>query len=50
MKKRYTKPEIRVIQLSSFPILTASQQYGIGGSHDYDEITETDDFDEFEMG
>lgn len=48
MKKQYIKPEIRVIQLSSFPLLTASQ-YGTGGGHN-EEIRGTDDFDEFEMG
>ncbi|MCQ2243833.1 MAG: hypothetical protein MJZ32_06200 [Bacteroidaceae bacterium] len=53
MKKEYIKPEIKVIQLPNFPLLTASHNYGMGGGNNdiNDQIGGIDEEDEdFEMG
>lgn len=54
MKKEYIKPEIKVIQLANFPLLTASHNYGMGGNNDLNEeiggIIDDDFDDDFEIG
>lgn len=51
MKKEYLKPEIKVIQLANFPLLTASHNYGMGDNNDInDQIGGIEEDEDFEMG
>ena len=49
MKKEYIKPEIKVIKLANFPLLTASHNYGMGDDIN-DQIGGIEEDEDFEMG